>query len=185
MSAKPRRWSLTSGNVRGEVTPPFFIGGSEVERVASFKLLAVHIKDYSLRRLRTFELSTSALCTFYRGIIESALAGSIAAWSCSGSAASRKSLRRVEKTAETLFSLVGVACPPCFKHFIAQMTPLTILCLLGTNLFGSLFALSASYLSMSCFVFGHVACYICVWVCLKRFYRLDSLVFVVVFIILG
>ena len=100
---------------------PIHIEGAEVERVSNFKFLGVYIKDdltwsmqagsavktaqkrlYFLRRLKKFGMSSKTLTNFYRCTIESILSGCITAWYGSCSAADRKALQRVVKTAERI-----------------------------------------------------------------------------------
>ena len=93
-----------------------------MERVSNFKFLSVYIKDdltwsmqadsavktaqkrlYFLRRLEKFGMSAKTLKNFYsRCTIESILSGCITAWYGSCSAADRKALQRVVKTAERI-----------------------------------------------------------------------------------
>ncbi|XP_064842981.1 uncharacterized protein LOC135554550 [Oncorhynchus masou masou] len=99
--------------------PPIHIDGTVVERVASFKFLGIHITDnlnwsthtdsivkkaqqrlFNLRRLKKFGLSPKALTNFYRGTIESILAGCITAWYGNCSALNRKALQRVVRSAQ-------------------------------------------------------------------------------------
>ena len=91
----------------------------EVERVASFKFLGVHISEdlswtvnsstlvkkahqhlFLLRRLKKAHLSPQILVNFYRCTIESILTNCISVWHGSYSVADRKSLQRVVKTAQ-------------------------------------------------------------------------------------
>ncbi|KAI4884029.1 hypothetical protein NFI96_019554 [Prochilodus magdalenae] len=84
---------------RRELHTPLFIGGTEVERVKTFKFLGVHISEdltwshnthyivrksqqrlYFLRRLRKFGMSAQILSNFYRSTIESVLTSSITVW---------------------------------------------------------------------------------------------------------
>uniref|UniRef100_A0A8C5BDP5 Alkylated DNA repair protein AlkB homologue 8 N-terminal domain-containing protein n=1 Tax=Gadus morhua TaxID=8049 RepID=A0A8C5BDP5_GADMO len=57
---------------------------------------------YFLRRLKKFGMSSKTLTNFYRCTIESILSGCITAWYGSCSAADRKALQRVVKTAERI-----------------------------------------------------------------------------------
>ena len=100
---------------------PIHIEGAAVERVSNFKFLGVYIKDdltwsmqagsavktaqkrlYFLRRLKKFGMSAKTIINFYRCTIESILSGCITAWYGSCSAADRKALQRVVKTAERI-----------------------------------------------------------------------------------
>lgn len=100
---------------------PLTINGSAVESVKSTKFLGVHITDdltwttnttslvkkaqtrlHFLRRMRRADLPTSALTTFYRGAIESILTSSLSVWHGSCSAADKKALQRVVRTAEKI-----------------------------------------------------------------------------------
>ena len=92
-----------------------------MESVKSTKFLGVHITDdltwtintkslvkkaqtrlHFLRRMRTADLPTSALTTFYRGAIESILTSSLSVWHSSCSVADKKALQRVVRTAEKI-----------------------------------------------------------------------------------
>jgi len=64
------------------------------------KLPQMHL--YFLRRLKRFGLSAESLIDFYRCTVESILSGCITAWFGSCSAADRKALQRVVKTAERI-----------------------------------------------------------------------------------
>ena len=98
-----------------------------MERVASTKFLEVHITGdlswdtntralakkaqqrlYFLRRLKRARASTTTMCSFYRGTIESILTSCITVWHGSCSASCRKSLQRTVKTAE---KIIGVPLP--------------------------------------------------------------------------
>ena len=100
---------------------PIHINGMEVERVASFKFLGVHISEdlswtlntsslvkkahqrlFFLRRLKKAHLSPQILENFYRCTIESILTNCISVWYGSCSVADRKSLQRVVKTAQRI-----------------------------------------------------------------------------------
>ncbi|KAL1006621.1 hypothetical protein UPYG_G00074580, partial [Umbra pygmaea] len=106
---------------------PIHIDGAEVERVSEFKFLGVLISDdltwsrqtssatktaqkclYFLRRLKKFGMSARILINFYRCTIESILSGCITAWYGSCSAADRKALQRVVKSAERI---IGCCLP--------------------------------------------------------------------------
>ena len=105
---------------------PLCINNLPVQIVQSTKFLGTHITDdlswtlntthitkkaqkrlYFLRRLRKANLPTSILTTFYRGTIESILSGAITAWFGNCTAADRKALQRIVRTAEKItgFSL--------------------------------------------------------------------------------
>ena len=100
---------------------PIHINGTEVERVASFKFLGVHISEdlswtlntsslvkkahqrlFFLRRLKKAHLSPQILENFYRCTIESILTNCISVWYGSCSVADRKRLQRVVKTAQRI-----------------------------------------------------------------------------------
>ena len=100
---------------------PIHINGTEVERVTSFKFLGVHISEdlswtlntstlvkkahqrlFFLRRLKKAHLSPQILVNFYRCTIESILTNCIPVWYGSCSAADRKALQRVVKTAQRI-----------------------------------------------------------------------------------
>ena len=115
------------------------IEGAAVERVSNFKFLGVYIKDdltwsmqadsavktaqkrlYFLRRLKKFGMSSKTLKNFYRCTIESILSGCITAWYGSCSAADRKALQRVVKTAERIIgghlpSVQGIYNSRCLR----------------------------------------------------------------------
>ncbi|KAI4875202.1 hypothetical protein NFI96_000084 [Prochilodus magdalenae] len=112
---------------RQELHTPLFIGGTEVERVKTFKFPSIHISDdltsshnthyivrksqqrlYFLRGLRTFGMSAQILSNFYRSTIESVLTSSITVWYGNCTAQDRKALQRVIKTAQ---SISGAAFP--------------------------------------------------------------------------
>lgn len=95
------------------------IGGEEVERVSSFKFLGVHISEdltwslntsslikkaqkrlFFLRTLRRNRLPQKLLINFYRCTIESILTYACTVWYSSCTAAERKDLQRVVKTAQ-------------------------------------------------------------------------------------
>ena len=107
---------------------PLCINNLPVQIVQSTKFLGIHITDdlswtlntthitkkaqqrlYFLRRLRKANLPTSILTTFYRGTIESILSGAITAWFGNCTAADRKALQRIVRTAE---KITGVSLPP-------------------------------------------------------------------------
>ena len=104
---------------KGGAHTPICINGTEVERVASFKFLGVHISEdlswtlntstlikkahqrlFFLRRLKKANLSPQILVNFYRCTIESILTNCISVWYGSCSVADRKTLQRVVKTAQ-------------------------------------------------------------------------------------
>ncbi|KAM9432320.1 uncharacterized protein ACWYII_016486 [Salvelinus alpinus] len=101
--------------------PPIHIDGTVVEKVESFKFLGVHITDklkwsthtdsvvkkvhqrqFNLRRLKKFGLSSKTLTNFYRCTIESVLSGCITAWYGNCSALNRKALQRVVRSAQCI-----------------------------------------------------------------------------------
>ncbi|KAI4903672.1 hypothetical protein NFI96_008970 [Prochilodus magdalenae] len=103
------------------------MGGTEVERVKTFKFLCVYISEdltwslnthyivrksqqrlYFLRRLRKFGMSAQILSNFYRSTIESVLTSSVTVWYGNCTAQDRKALQRVIKTAQ---SISGAAFP--------------------------------------------------------------------------
>ena len=105
---------------KGGTHTPISINGTEVERVASFKFLGVHITEnlswtfntstlvkkahqrlFFLRRLKKDHLSPQILVNFYR-YTESILTNCITVWYGSCSVADRKSLQRVVKTAQRI-----------------------------------------------------------------------------------
>jgi len=107
------------------VLVPLQINGDEVERVSTFKFLGTTIsKDLSwtddtmaivkksqqrlrfLRLLRKTNLQGNLLVTFYRSAIESVLAYCLTVWYSGCSAANRKALQRIIKTAEKI-----IGCP--------------------------------------------------------------------------
>ena len=102
---------------------PLHINGEAVERVSSFKFLGTHISEnlswainttaivkkaqqwlYFLRTLRKVNLSQQHLRSFYRCSIESVLTYGILSWYGSSSAADRKSLQRIIKTAQNIIN---------------------------------------------------------------------------------
>ena len=106
---------------KGGAHTPICINGTEVERVASFKFLGVHISEdlswtlntstivkkahqrlFFLRRLKKAHLSPQILVNFYRCTIESILTNCISVWFGSCSVADRKTLQRVVKTAQRI-----------------------------------------------------------------------------------
>ncbi|KAI4871332.1 hypothetical protein NFI96_009818, partial [Prochilodus magdalenae] len=107
---------------RQELHTPLFIGGTEVERVKTFKFLGVltwshnthyivrksQQRLYFLRRLRKFGKSAQILSNFYRSTIESVLTSSFTVWYANCTAQDRKALQCVIKTAQ---SISGAAFP--------------------------------------------------------------------------
>ena len=106
---------------------PLCIGNREVERVNNIKFLGVQISDnlswskntaglvkraqqrlYFLRKLRQASLPTITLTTFYRGAVESLLTYAISTWFPSCSAADKKALQRVVRSAE---KVTGASLP--------------------------------------------------------------------------
>ncbi|KAI4891381.1 hypothetical protein NFI96_025937, partial [Prochilodus magdalenae] len=106
---------------------PLHVEGSAVEVVSSYRYLGVHLSNnltwsnnasslvrkahqrlYFLRRLRRAGLGSSVLTSFYRCLVESVLCSSINVWHGSCSAADRKALQRVVKSAQRS---VGVSLP--------------------------------------------------------------------------
>ena len=102
---------------------PLHINGETVERVSSFKFLGIHIPEnlswainttaivkkaqqrlYFLHTLRKVNLSQQHLRSFYRCSIESVLTYGILPWYGSSSAADRKSLQRIIKTAQNIIN---------------------------------------------------------------------------------
>ncbi len=100
---------------------PLCIGGAAVEVIPSFKYLGIHIDHdltwhtntmsvikkanqrlYFLRRLKRAGLSITALSSLYRGAVESILASCAAVWFGNYSAADRKALQRVVKSAQRI-----------------------------------------------------------------------------------
>uniref|UniRef100_A0A3B3IGF0 Reverse transcriptase domain-containing protein n=1 Tax=Oryzias latipes TaxID=8090 RepID=A0A3B3IGF0_ORYLA len=100
---------------------PLLIRGLEVERVSSFRYLGVHLSQdltwtlntsqlvkkahrrlYFLRRLRRFGMSSKILSNFYSCMVESILTSCITVWYGSSTAADRKRLQRVVKTASKI-----------------------------------------------------------------------------------
>ncbi len=98
---------------------PIYTDGAEVERVASFKFLGVHLSEdlswtlnisilikkarqrlYFLRKLREAHLSPHTLLNFYRRTIESILTNCITAWYGNCTVSDQKALQRVVKTAQ-------------------------------------------------------------------------------------
>ncbi len=92
-----------------------------MERVSSFKFLGTHISEeltwtinitalvkkaqkrlYFLRMVRKVNLSQQLLLSFYRCSIESVLTHGLLAWYGSSSAADKKALQRVIKTAQNI-----------------------------------------------------------------------------------
>ena len=120
-SKKQKNWSLITG--RSRTHTPLHINGETVERVSSFKFLGIHIPEnlswainttaivkkaqqrlYFLRTLRKVNLSQQHLRSFYRCSIESVLTYGILPWYGSSSAADRKSLQRIIKTAQNIIN---------------------------------------------------------------------------------
>ncbi|MCJ8732086.1 hypothetical protein PDJAM_G00206930 [Pangasius djambal] len=100
---------------------PIHINGMAVERVSSFKFLGTHISEnlswstntsslikkahqrlFFLRTLKKNHLSADILSNFYRCAIESILTNCITVWYGNCSAADRKALQRVVKTAQRI-----------------------------------------------------------------------------------
>ena len=100
---------------------PIYINGDAVEQVSDFKFLGIHIsKDlkwathttqvvkkaqqrlYCLRRLKKFKVSPRILRAFYNSTIESILTSGSTAWFGNCTAAERKRLQRVVKTAQRI-----------------------------------------------------------------------------------
>ncbi len=100
---------------------PLYINGEGVERVTSFKFLGTHISEnlswttnttaivkkaqqrlYFLCTLKKVNLSQQHLTSFYRCSIESVLTYGILTWYGSSSAADRKALQRIIKTAQNI-----------------------------------------------------------------------------------
>ncbi|KAI4897625.1 hypothetical protein NFI96_008579, partial [Prochilodus magdalenae] len=78
---------------------PLHVGGSAVEVVSSY------------RRLRRAGLGSSVLTSFYRCVVETVLCSSINVWHGSCSAADRKALQRVVKTAQSCMKAPRVHLP--------------------------------------------------------------------------
>ncbi|KAI5617008.1 gastrula zinc finger protein XlCGF28.1-like, partial [Silurus asotus] len=97
------------------------INGMAVERVSSFKFLGIHISAdlswnintsslvkkahqrlFFLRTLKKNQLSSDILVNFYRCAVESILTSCVTVWYGSCSAAERKALQRVVKTAQRI-----------------------------------------------------------------------------------
>ncbi|KAI4897459.1 hypothetical protein NFI96_029061 [Prochilodus magdalenae] len=91
---------------RRELHTPLFIGGTEVERVKTFKFLGVHI-------------SKDLTCNFYRSTIESVLTSSITVWYGNCTAQDRKALQRVIKTAQ----LISGAAFPSLQDIYRTRAP--------------------------------------------------------------
>ncbi len=103
-----------------DVHTPLYINEEMVERVSSFKFLDKHISEeltwtinitalvkkakwlYFLRMLRKVNLSQQLLLSFYRCSIESVLTHGMLACYGSSSAADKKALPRVIKTAQNI-----------------------------------------------------------------------------------
>ncbi len=104
-----------------DVHSPLYINEETVERVSSFKFLGTHISEeltwtinimalvkkaqkrlYFLRMLRKVNLSQQVLLSFYRCSIESVLTHGMLVWYESSSAADKKALQRVIKTAQNI-----------------------------------------------------------------------------------
>lgn len=102
---------------------PLFINGDCVKRVSTFKFLGTHIAEdlswsantsavvkktqqrlHFLRVLRKNSLEEKLLVTFYRSTIKSVLAYCITVWYAGYSAAERRALQRVIKTAQKIIS---------------------------------------------------------------------------------
>ena len=101
------------------------MNGESVERVLDFRFLGIYIQEdltwtintkallknaqqrlYFLRILRKNNLQEKMLMTFYRSTIENALSYGISLWFASCTAAGRKALQRVIKTAQKV-----IRCP--------------------------------------------------------------------------
>ena len=106
---------------------PLCISNREVEKVENIKFLGVQISDnlswfknttglvkraqqrlYFLRKLHQASLPPSILTTFYRGAVESVLTYAISTWFSSCSAADKKALQRVVRSAE---KVIGASLP--------------------------------------------------------------------------
>ncbi|TKS65503.1 RNA-directed DNA polymerase from mobile element jockey [Collichthys lucidus] len=100
---------------------PIHMNGMAVERVSSFKFLGTHISEdlswttntsslvkkahqrlFFLRTLKKNHLSSAILVNFYHCVIESILTNCVTVWYGSCSAAERKHLQRVVKTAQRI-----------------------------------------------------------------------------------
>ncbi len=99
--------------------PPLYIGGVAVEVVSSFRYLGVYITEdltwsanttrlvrkahqrlYFLRKLRRAGLGSSVLRSFYHCAVESVLCTCITVWHGSCTAAEKRALQRVVRTAQ-------------------------------------------------------------------------------------
>uniref|UniRef100_A0A8C1TE67 Reverse transcriptase domain-containing protein n=1 Tax=Cyprinus carpio TaxID=7962 RepID=A0A8C1TE67_CYPCA len=106
---------------KGSTHDPIYINGMVVERVSSFKLLGTTISEdlswptntsslvkmahhrlFFLRTLKKNQLSSAILVNFYRCAIESILTSCITVWYGNCSAADRKALQRLLKTAQRI-----------------------------------------------------------------------------------
>ncbi|KAL6475087.1 hypothetical protein MHYP_G00161270 [Metynnis hypsauchen] len=104
---------------------PLSIEGAMVERVNSFRFLGVYISEdltwshntshiirksqqrlHFLRRLKKVNLPQQLLCNFYRATVESILTSCITVWYGSTTAAERKALQRMVKTAQHITAAV-------------------------------------------------------------------------------
>lgn len=107
---------------------PLSINGVCVERVSSFKFLGTHLSEdltwtvntaalvkkaqqrlHFLRVLRRNHLEERLLVSFYQATIESVLTYCVTVWFTACSAADRKALQRVIRTAE---KIIGCPLPP-------------------------------------------------------------------------
>ena len=116
MPVRPRRWSWTSGSCRGGHDPIHLTWSRQVDSAVK----TAQKRLYFLRRLKKFGMSAKTLSNFYRCTIESILSGCITAWYGSCSAADRKALQRVVKTAERIIgchlpSVQGIYNTRCLR----------------------------------------------------------------------
>ncbi|KAK0149886.1 RNA-directed DNA polymerase from mobile element jockey [Merluccius polli] len=126
-STKTKEMVIDFRRRRGDHAP-LSINGEGVARVASFKFLGAHIQEdlswttnttalikkaqqrlHFLRVLRRNYLEEKLLVSFYRATIESVLLYCVTVWFASCSAAGKKALQRVTRTAE---KIIGCSLPP-------------------------------------------------------------------------
>ncbi len=120
---------------------PLYINGEGVERVTGFKFLGTHISEnlswttnttaivkkaqqrlYFLCTLKKVNLSQQHLTSFYRCSIESVLTYGILTWYGSSSAADRKALQRIIKTAQNITNQQLPSLDSIFNTLCLQKT---------------------------------------------------------------
>ena len=74
---------------------------------------------YFLRRLKKARASTTTMCSFYRGTIESILTSCVTVWHGSCTASCRRSLQRIIRQAE---KIIGVPLPSLQTIYDSRLT---------------------------------------------------------------